>query len=70
MSIRVYPRKKHQKVILKGDKIHIHVRSVPDKSLANKETIQLLAEHFQIPSSNVRIISGTRSRDKLVEISE
>jgi uncharacterized protein YggU (UPF0235/DUF167 family) len=37
---------------------------------ANERLIAILAEHFDVPKSRIRILRGLASRDKLVEISE
>ncbi|MBS7627202.1 DUF167 domain-containing protein [Candidatus Bathyarchaeota archaeon] len=35
---------------------------------ANKELLKKLAEHFNVPTFNIRIISGFGSRNKTVEV--
>ncbi len=35
---------------------------------ANKRLIEILAEHLGVPKSRLRLVSGARSRDKLVEV--
>ena len=40
----------------------------PVKGEANLEIIKQISKHFGIPKSNVRIISGEKSRDKIVEV--
>jgi hypothetical protein len=51
-------------------KITIGIRSKPVKGKANEELIKKLAEHLDIPSSNIYIIAGVHSRNKIVEISK
>lgn len=51
-----------------GDRILVGLTSKPEKGKANLELIKKLAEHFNVSSSQVRIISGLRSRRKTVEI--
>ena len=50
------------------DGISIGIISEPQKGKANKELIEKISKHFEVPKSNVRIISGEKSRKKLVEI--
>jgi hypothetical protein len=50
------------------DNILVGLKSKPEKGEANKELIKKLAEHFNVHSSNVRILSGFKSRNKIVEI--
>lgn len=49
-------------------RILVGVRSKPIKGKANSELIKKISEHFVIPTSNIRIVSGMNSKDKLIEI--
>ncbi|MFB0503744.1 MAG: DUF167 domain-containing protein [Candidatus Bathyarchaeia archaeon] len=51
-----------------GNRILVGLRSRPVKGKANLELIKKLARYFKVSSSQVRIISGLRSRRKTVEI--
>lgn len=51
-----------------GDRIIVGVKSKPIGGKANRELIRKLAKHFGVSTSQVRIVSGLRSRDKIVEI--
>jgi len=51
-----------------GNKILVGLRSRPVKGKANLELIKKLARYFKVSSSQVRIISGLKSRRKTVEI--
>lgn len=53
-----------------GGEITVGLTSKPERGRANAELIRKLAEHFDVPSSQVRIVSGFRSRRKIVEILE
>lgn len=46
----------------------VKVTASPDKGKANKAVCRLLARHFAVPGSAVRIIRGQTSRRKIVEI--
>jgi len=50
------------------DEISIGIISEPKKGKANKELIEKISKHFDVPKSNVRIVSGEKSRKKLVEV--
>ena len=50
------------------DEIAIGVTAEPQKGKANKELIEKISKHFGVLKSNVRIISGEKSRKKLVEV--
>jgi len=48
----------------------VKVKEPPREGRANQALIKLLAEHFGVPKSQVRILSGFRNRNKVVEIIE
>jgi hypothetical protein len=53
---------------VEGNSIAAGLTSKPEKGKANTELVKKLAKHFDVPSSKVRILSGFRSREKIVEI--
>ena len=55
-------------VRVEGNRILVGLRSRPVKGKANLELIKKLAKYFKVSSSQVRIISGSKSRRKTVEI--
>lgn len=70
LKIRVVPKSgKHEIVELMADgAVKIKLKSAPDKSKANKELIELLSDFFEVKYQHIMIISGEKSRVKLVEI--
>ena len=58
--------KDHLKI--QDDHIEIGIMSRPVKGEANLEIIKKIAKHFGISKSNVRIVAGEKSRDKIVEV--
>jgi uncharacterized protein (TIGR00251 family) len=65
-NVEVQFRKDH--IIIDQNKIIIGIRSPPEKGKANLELIKKLAKHFDISSSQIRIISGFKSKRKIVDI--
>lgn len=55
-------------VDIDGNKITIGLTSRPEDGKANRELIKKLARRFGVSSSQVRIISGLKSRKKVVQI--
>lgn len=51
-----------------GNRIAVGLTSKPVMGRANRELVKKLAEHFKVPTSNIRIISGLGSRKKIVEV--
>ncbi|HSB56662.1 MAG TPA: DUF167 domain-containing protein [Nitrosopumilaceae archaeon] len=50
------------------DEIAVGIISEPQKGKANKELIEKISKHLKVPKSNVKIVSGEKSRKKLVEV--
>lgn len=46
----------------------VSVKAPPIKGMANRAIVNLLAEHFDVSPSAVRIASGYTSRNKVIEI--
>ncbi len=67
LRVKVIPNARKQEVI-EGEVLKVKVRAPPEGGRANEELIEVLAKHFNVPKRNVRIISGFKSRCKLVEV--
>ena len=50
------------------DHFEISVREEPEQNLANKRVIVLVAAHFSLPASRVRITKGHHSASKILAI--
>jgi hypothetical protein len=70
VRIKVKPNSSTAEVIHEGDSFMVKVREPPREGRANNAVVKLLAEHFAVPRSCVRIISGFSGREKIVEIEE
>jgi uncharacterized protein YggU (UPF0235/DUF167 family) len=55
-------------VKVEGDKITIGLQARPVGGRANSEMIKKLARHFNVSTSQIRIMSGLRTKRKVVEI--
>ncbi|MES2199184.1 MAG: DUF167 domain-containing protein [Chlamydiota bacterium] len=53
---------------IEGNIITIGISVSPEKGKANAEIIRKLAKHFKVPKSSIKIIIGTTSRKKIIEI--
>jgi uncharacterized protein len=51
-----------------GEFYKVYVTAPPEDGKANKKLIELLAEYFKVPKSQIRIVKGEISRNKIVEI--
>jgi len=68
--IKAKPNAKEEK-IEKIDDSHylVSVKEPPVKGEANRAIIKSLAEYFKVSPSQVNIVSGYTSRNKIIEIS-
>ena len=70
IQVKVKPNSKTEELSQKGDSFIVKVKEPPKEGKANQAVIKLLAEHFGVPQSQVRILSGFRSRNKVIEVTE
>lgn len=67
LSVRVQPNSSKNMVIGQyADQIKIAVTAAPEKGKANKAVIRILSNCLGLKNSDVQIISGEKSRDKIV----
>lgn len=55
-------------IIVNGNKIIIGLSSKPEKGKANLELIKKISKKFNVSSSQVKIIAGAKSKNKVIEI--
>ncbi len=67
LEVKVQPRARKQQIQKIRDKEYkICVLSPPFEGKANREVISVLASHFHLSPSRVKIIKGQKSRHKIV----
>jgi uncharacterized protein len=52
------------------DHFLISVKEKAERNLANRRVLELLALHFKLPSSKIRIVNGHQSPSKLLVIED
>ena len=50
------------------DRVVCYIKSPPERGLANREVLQLIARLCKIPQSHVTLIAGSTSRAKRIKI--
>lgn len=73
MYIRViaHPLAKKEKMVeKKTDLLEIWLREPAERNLANKRILEIVARHFEVPHSKIRIISGHTSPRKMLSIND
>jgi len=69
IRVRVTPNAREIRVVKVGEasfEVKVDEKAVGGR--ANKRLLEILSEHFQVPKSRIRIMSGARSRDKILEV--
>lgn len=67
--LKVKPNSKEEKVEKVGDDILlVRVKEPPIDGKANQAVVKLLAKHFSVAKSDIKIIGGPKFKEKIVEI--
>ena len=70
IQVKVKPNSKNEELSQEGDSFIVKVKEPPREGKANQAVIKLLAGHFGVPNSQVRILSGFKNKNKVIEIAE
>lgn len=71
ISVKVKPNSKEGKLEKIGENVFlVYVKSPPFENRANIELLETISKYLNISKSKISIISGHRSRNKLLEIKE
>ncbi|MFA6636059.1 MAG: DUF167 domain-containing protein [Candidatus Omnitrophota bacterium] len=68
IEVKVFPGSKRELVEEKDGKVKIYVHSPPDKGKANARVVELVAEKYGVRKSQVKIVRGVLSRNKILEV--
>jgi len=69
VSVRVQPRAPKEEVVENtGGSLRVYLRQAPADGKANKALIEILAQHYGMKKTEVRILTGERTKNKIVEI--
>lgn len=69
LSVIVHPNAKKERIekdLL--DNLHVWVNQPPLEGKANQATILALADYFKTNKSNIKLISGAKSKYKIFEV--
>lgn len=68
-QVRVKTNSSEQKIEdFGGNRFLVYLESSPEKNEANIELINLMAKHFGVPATKIKIVSGLTNKDKTLEI--
>ncbi len=68
IKVKIKAGAKKSKVKESGKNLLIFTKNQPIQGKANQETIGLLAEYYGKNLSKIKIISGLKSKNKIIEI--
>jgi uncharacterized protein (TIGR00251 family) len=68
VEIKVIPRSSRNLIKDEGGRLKAYLTIAPEKGKANKVLVELLAGHFNVKKSCVRIVKGEHSHHKIIEI--
>jgi uncharacterized protein (TIGR00251 family) len=69
ISVKVIPNAKKSEIVSEENGVlKIRLHASPEKGKANAALIAFLAEEFQVPKTNITIVKGHTSSNKMVKI--
>jgi len=68
VQVRVKPNSRTDEINQEGNNFIVKVKEPPREGRANQAVIKLLAQHFGVSQGQVRILSGFKSKNKVVEV--
>lgn len=68
MRVEVRVRLGSGKPEFKDEILTVHTTEKLEKGLANRDVIQQIAKFYNVSSSEIRIVTGLKSRRKIIEI--
>lgn len=71
IAVKVVPNAKKAEVLEESENsFRVKVDAPAKEGKANERLIEILADHFEVSKSRVKIVKGEKSRQKIVEIIE
>jgi len=68
IKVKVIPNSKKEEIIKKKDSFEIKVKEKPIDNKANKAVIIALSSFLKIPQKQIRIIKGSKKRNKIIKV--
>lgn len=68
-KVKLHPRSSKNSVLKEDDgSLNVYLTARPVENKANQALVELLSKDFKVSKSRIKIISGFKSRNKVVEI--
>ncbi len=70
ISVYIKPNSRHREEVVKNDDdtLTVYIKAPAIEGRANAAAIKLLAKHFRVASSKVKLVRGATSKYKIFEI--
>ncbi len=70
ISVHIKPSSRHREEVVKNDDetLMVYTKAPAIEGRANAAVIKLLAKHFKVASSKVKLVRGATSKYKIFEI--
>jgi uncharacterized protein (TIGR00251 family) len=68
IEIKVIPKNSRARLIFDGNRLKAYLNSPPADGRANEELVRRLAEKFGVSKSEIEIVRGKSSQNKIVDI--
>lgn len=70
ITVKAHPKSKFEKVIEHEGIYNCYFNVAPSNGRANIKVVEMLSSFFRVPKSNIKILIGKTSREKVVEIKD
>ena len=70
ISVHIKPNSRHREEVVKNDDdtLTVYVKAPAIEGRANAAAVKLLAKHFKVAPSKVKLVRGATSKYKIFEI--
>jgi len=69
IKVKAYPNSKEEKIIKKNENsFDVFVEEEAERNMANKRIIELIAEYFNVPQHQAKMIKGFKESSKIFDI--
>jgi len=69
LTVKVIPKSGRSALKFEGNLLKVWLKATPEDGKANEELVRTLADKFGISRSEIEIVRGFSSKNKLVDIS-
>ena len=69
LTVRVIPNARKIKIVQEPDRLKVYIKAPAVDGKANRALLETLSDHLGIKKSQIKIIRGEKSRDKVIEYS-